>query len=619
MHNSRDLHQAGLTRLLTLASVVFLIYAGYLATCNAHGPTYKPPPPPPSDVVIFEDMRDHLPPPLTPFAGGPGGPNSHGGLPKLPTGPGAPTGRGGMTKKSRGLTTSDVTWEHWWARNRYQFLKFPNIGESANKMYPATFDAKGNPLGSRGITAQKAKMLALIRPLLDDKSARLRRSALISLGMLNDSTSLPGMTKRLQDGNQTVRDAAILGLGMMEDGGARHILLHVARGTDSACKTLDQSSVPDYFRAFSEVSLALGKTDGLCTLLRTLAEDSRISSEIRAMALEGLGLIGDEECVRFLMEFIEENRVAPMMLATATAALGKSQSTVAVPFLKKCLFSEHLPVRQSAALCLGSGLCEMDVQLVKTLFRAYRHTNDLALKGFSLLSMGRIGGAEAVKYLVQVITKGSSSDCAWACLGLGFALRNQTDEAAVRLLIEHAFSHSNRSTRGAAVIALGLLKCKDAVGDLIRMMVKGDDPAYRGYCAMALGMIGEPPVLGPIRKAMKMDPLPQVKTQAATALALMNDTSSYQDLIELLIHSPSDSIKGFAALSLAFMGDIRIVEELSTRLGSEDMDELTRSHCIKLGARLLSGRTAPYLEPLAAGSNFASEYPLVGYLLEFGL
>ena len=67
------------------------------------------------------------------------------------------------------------------------------------------------------------------------------------------------------------------------------------------------------------------------------------------MALEGLGLIGDEEGVRFLMNFIETNRVSPMLLATATTALGKGQSPVAVPFLKKCLFSEHLPVRQSAA------------------------------------------------------------------------------------------------------------------------------------------------------------------------------------------------------------------------------------------------------------------------------
>jgi HEAT repeat protein len=122
-----------------------------------------------------------------------------------------------------------------------------------------------------------------------------------------------------------------------------------------------------------------------------------------------------------------------------------------------------------------------------------------------------------------------------------------------------------------------------------------------------------------MRKAMHEDPMPQVKTQAATALALMNDTDSFSALIDLLIHSPNDSIKTFASLSLAFMGDIRIVEDLNERLAGENLDELTRAHCLKLCARLLSGRTAPYLEPLAAGSNFASEFPMVGYLLDFGL
>ena len=307
------------------------------------------------------------------------------------------------------------------------------------------------------------------------------------------------------------------------------------------------------------------------------------------------------------------------MLGAAVTALGKTAERMALPFLKKCLFSNYMPVRQSAALGLGNYPDGDREDLVKSLYRTYRHTNDLALRGFSLISMGLIGGAEALQYLDQVLLKGSASDRPWACLGLGFALRDTKNERGCARLRETAFSHANRSTRGAAVIALGLVKDREAINDLLRTMKEAGDPTVRGYSAMALGMIGDMKTAGAIRRALRDDAMPQVKTQAATALALMNDTGSFPDLVELLIASPSDSIKSFAALSLGFMGDMGIVEDVHERMEGGKLDDLTTAYCIRLMSRLLSGRTAPYLEPLAAGSNFASEFPLVDYLLNFGI
>jgi len=86
-----------------------------------------------------------------------------------------------------------------------------------------------------------------------------------------------------------------------------------------------------------------------------------------------------------------------------------------------------------------------------------------------------------------------------------------------------------------------------------------------------------------------------------------------------LIESKNDSTKGFIALSLGFMGDISIVDRLHTEIQKGHLDDLTLQHCVHLVAKLLSGRPRPYLDRLAAGSNFAGEFPMVEYLLDFGI
>jgi HEAT repeat protein len=233
--------------------------------------------------------------------------------------------------------------------------------------------------------------------------------------------------------------------------------------------------------------------------------------------------------------------------------------------------------------------------------------------------MGMIGGTSAVEYLEEVLAQGRSSECAWACLGLGFALKHVRDDRAMSRLLFHATSHANRSTRGAAAIGLGLAQSKEAVGDLIKILKKGDDPAHRGYSALALGIIGDTKALGPLKKAIRGNEMPQVKIQAALALALMRDTSCVDDLIALLLHSTNDSTKGFLALSLSLMGDFRVVDKMHETIHESILDDITLQHCVHLASKMLSGLTAPYLDRLAVGSNFASEFPLVQYLLDFGI
>jgi HEAT repeat protein len=137
---------------------------------------------------------------------------------------------------------------------------------------------------------------------------------------------------------------------------------------------------------------------------------------------------------------------------------------------------------------------------------------------------------------------------------------------------------------------------------------------------MALGLIGDPSAAPTLEDALRSDKLPQVRTQAAMALALLANTRSAQELVDLILETNNDSTKAFVTLSLSFMADLDTLEAVHEIMRANDgLDDLTLSHLVHLIAKVLSGRAVPYLDRVASGSNFACEYPLVKYLLDFGI
>jgi HEAT repeat protein len=435
----------------------------------------------------------------------------------------------------------------------------------------------------------------------------LRRAALIGLARLDDHDALPAMTALLEDRNQTVRDTALLSLGLVRHEKAKRLLLQAAG---------DRSSMPDYLRAFAVISLSLSRTEGTAALLRSLALDAACPAEIRAMALEGLGMLGGPDNVKFLLDFVaNEDRLAP----AAVNALGRSGDTVACPMLVRLLFADTAAVRRAAALALGSTTQPEEAGVLKRLNRCARHTSDPVLRGFCLISMGRISGCKAVDQLLFYTTRGRKSDTPWACIGLGLALRDAPDERMEERLVRIATGHGNRSTRGAAVIALGLMRSRNAVDPLAQILERGDDPCLRGYCALALGMIGHEKGNKPLRLFLKKKGLPQVTTQCALGLGLLGDVNAVPDLVDRLLESDNDCTKAYSALGLSYMGRLDLVTELSRVIGEGALDDLTLMHCINLTTKLLSGWKGPYLDGFARDSNPAADYPLVDYLLEFDL
>jgi len=625
-----------LTFLVVLFSVVFIsISLNVPSECRAgtaHNPWQTPPPNVPSagDKVrpgsSTGNPGDGIPPgnrgPATsPGLPGPSGPSTPNGAPSgSGTGGGTrrTTGKGAFTRKNRSVTSTGDSWQQWWARNRYQFLSFPKVESRSQSRYPATPVAtESNPSGH-----QQRSCIKALRPFLLDRSALVRRAALVGLARLDDERSLPQMIAMLKDPDQTVRRAAILSLGLIRSGQARYTLLHIAQGTEYGSSALSCATVPASERGFAGLALALdehGRLGPVESIFREMAVDPACDTTVRAIALEGIGLLGNEEAVEFLASVAGDIKEDDRLRSVAITSLGKTQDQRGLPALLRSLAAKSLAVRQSAALAIGYLASPRDSTCVRQLFRCYSRASNSSLKGFTLLAIGQIGGPDAVKRLELVLKRGSSSDLPWACLALGLALRNEPPGAASDLLLHRLNRISNRSHQGAIAIALGLARSFQAVDPLIELLRDGDEPYMRGYCATALGMIGDARAVPALREALTEKNIPCIHTQAAVALCQLSDSRSVPGLLDLLLNSTSKGTQAMASWSLTFLGDGEVVSELLDFIRSKSSTENTCMFSIELIARIVAGHRIPLMDRLAYCSNYNFELPIVAELLDFGV
>ena len=596
------------------------------ARCNwNNGGNYNPPNPPPPAPPDIPKWEGGGGPPRLGSPTAPAGPSAPG--PSAPTGPQTPSGgggggprgpaRGAFTKKSRNTATTSATWEYWWARNRFHFVDVPDNA----------FEPRGPTTPSNNADQSKQdarrKMLDLaartFRPFIDGSSSHLKRSSLVSLGRMNDGDSVEATIAQLGNRNATVQISAILGLGLSNNRKAQYTLLNILRDTAHARQKINQAVTPTFMRSFAGFALALGGSRGAGPLLHEIARDRKASNDLRAVALEALGLLGNAQAVQHLADFAKDTRADKRLVAAAVTALGKTGDRSVIGLMDKLLASKHVGVQQSAAIALGLLSPKWDDSSIELLFRCYKRARDLSLKGFTLTSIGRIGGPEAIKHLRWALARGTSSELPWAALGLGLAIRQAPDANAEAAMIEELKDCHNRSTQGAIAIALGLARSQKAIGNLVRLLEDDGDPTLRGYCAMALGMIGDRSALQPLRQALLEKTLPQVSTQAALALCLMNDRESILPLVDVLTTTNSDSVRNMAARSLVFLGDVRVVKRLIEYVNTQSTEEVTCMRCMEIVSKLVTGKMEPFMDRIAAGSNPACEFPIVASLLNFSI
>lgn len=126
-------------------------------------------------------------------------------------------------------------------------------------------------------------------------------------------------------------------------------------------------------------------------------------------------------------------------------------------------------------------------------------------------------------------------------------------------------------TREAAAIALGLVRSRDAVAPLERLI--GDDAVgVRANAVWALGRIGDKSVARSVRRALKDDE-DIVRRAGAGSAGALEDVDAVDDLLQVLRTDKVASVRRTAAWALGELRQRRAADPMATALkGEEDED-----------------------------------------------
>ncbi|MBI5779108.1 MAG: HEAT repeat domain-containing protein [Planctomycetes bacterium] len=445
------------------------------ATPEAPKDTTPPPPPPPTTDTPFDPNSS---------VGGTGG--------KRPTSGGASVTRPpldfGLQPRIQAMTqgTSNLLgyvepWEVWWTRNRAKYLKFRQ---------PIEFISKTND-GYVNVAKEYDEIFNLFNKALHDKDLYVRVAAAQGLSKMGDNKVNPILKKAFYDEKQLyVENNIIFAMGLMGDATNAIVLKEIAvnkqeteinrayailalgyvKNNEEVIKVLKElAGQPDKDEVVASAALALGNLKEasavpiLAKLIQrgVLYQGEKSDRKVRTYAALGLGRIGTKEAVNELKKSLDDKDKD--VQECVAIALGSTKLPEALNPLIQLLSDRDLSVRGFAAISLSQIL---DKAVYPLLSDAYRNAKDPQVDGMIVLAMGLNGDKRAIPELQKILT-------------------TKTKRSLIK---------------GAAAIALGLLKDTSSVQIISDLLDKSNDPVLAAHLTLSLGMIGDIKAVDVIKK-----------------------------------------------------------------------------------------------------------------------
>ncbi|RMG45058.1 MAG: hypothetical protein D6718_08545 [Acidobacteria bacterium] len=226
------------------------------------------------------------------------------------------------------------------------------------------------------------KAIPALRPLLADPSVPVRLGAMEALLQLGDVGSVPAIARQLEDPEPRIRRYALRALrriGLPEDGpkaeqARRDALARVraalhedkdpivrAAAASTLADLLGAEAIPDLVKAGQDLDAsvrteAAGALAGIgkpaAEALAAFVDDP--SPEVRALAINGLGQIGDASQIPRLAEAAKDKDRRNLLVRGEVAeALGDIGSPEGIPVLEELASDPEPSVRQKVAASLG--------------------------------------------------------------------------------------------------------------------------------------------------------------------------------------------------------------------------------------------------------------------------
>lgn len=569
-------------------------------------------------------------PGFTPSTGGTGAPGP-GGLPTAPrataaggTGPGARTG--GTTPGGRRKAASAEgfeRWEFWWEHNKDEYLNLKqNLAELVFTSSADYFLGKSENKNISDVVEPTrqvidAELTPALKKIMDDRFYLVRDAAVLALAKVGGAGSMDAIMAKLTDDNRYVQESAVISLGILGDSSAVPTLLSILAADVSAKKMLNTRKVRPELRAFAAVALGLlgdeSAIQGLVKAART--DDSRKDTPVAAAL--ALGLMGTDAATDHLIDLVQNPSVEELVRAHAATSLGKLGVEKAIPVMLRALRDKSLHVSRSAVISLGLLGTENNDDVIKALTQIARKGSDIQARNWACIALGQIGGPSARKTLLSTLGGERRSLQAFAALGLGVMLKDAPDARASEYLREALAKAKEQSVRGAFAIALGIAGDRAAADSLTRIVQSNSGADLRGYAAVALGLMKAKSASPAIQKVLtENEKRPELARSLAVALGLMGDREAIPTLTKVLEGAKTDEVRSSVALALGQIGDVTAIQPLVAQIfQNPGAPERTRAFATTALGIIGEDETLPVMSRLSRNSNYRALVPSVQVLM----
>jgi HEAT repeat protein len=496
---------------------------------------------------------------------------------------------------------------------------------------------------------------ALAALLAAERNRDIQSAGLIALGKIGLDGAGVDLEATLAQAaardDQEVRESAVLALGIGGRAAALPLLSALARDDAAGRRLVDRAEVGDRTRAFAAYGLGLlaWRSDDVAlrrqahdVLLPLLTEPTADDRDLRTAAVTGLGLLrrdGDGaghrrlawQTVEELLHWYQRDlgRGDEIVQAHAPVAIGRLLGRGTGALHQRC--KEHFAavltaterrsnaILQSAALALGMLAVPAeehaaDALCARALQAYYDRGRDQQARGFSVIALGRIGGAGNRQWLLTAYARDrNASERPWLGLALGLAanavrVRGEVDDTIGQLLLEDLQSAASDDVRAALAVATGLCGHPAALPVVLRLLQASEaDEQQAGYLCVSLGLLddaaAEPALSAVLARSLRR---PFLLQQAAVALGRLGDRKATPLLLELV--QRSDSVAALSALAIAIgrIGDRRSIDALLPLLRDAELTKLSRAFVAAALGGVGDKDLLPWHVPLSEDANYAA-------------
>lgn len=506
---------------------------------------------------------------------------AHGGQYTGPGGANVGTPRGGRgsgTPRQGGSTSSNTpTWRNWWARNREEFF---DVREHRMDLTNPGNGQEGYVRETEHQSATKEEVRKLIVPLLQaavrDKSSDVRDAAAIALGRVGDVPVLDALKPLLDDNVKSVREAAIMGIGLIRHALAEQVLIEVLRDPQSGYKERGMAAIALGLSGGKHAHEALADRIGQANSLKDVSNVKM--RQVEGCRALGLGLIGDPEIAGLLTTAIKKAKTRDETFTPmALTALARLDDPSATDLVLKSLGHRDNDVVRAAAILAGRSVIAEQEKDAKILVRRCAAERDKHAQYFLTISLGRIGTEDALSYLRKIYRTGRNREHrGFAALALGIA----KDHESAGLMRKTLLGERDESLRAASALALALLEDRESGKVILELLEKTKNPELRADFITALAMLDHHAAIPEIRRITSEARNERLVQACGFALAAMRDAASIPTMVGILKNSGSLQVKGGMATALGRTGDRRAIEELCELVGDESETDMTRAFAI---------------------------------------